>query len=64
MNYSLTERHMILADYTRRAHRMRTSTLEKSIARTWSGDYQKPEHLDFLSAISGDDLARLARGPQ
>lgn len=65
MNYSLVERNMKLADQTRFAHLMHTSTLEQSIARTWtSPEYTRPEHLDFLSAISGDDLARLTRGPK
>lgn len=65
MNYSLVERNMKLADYTQHAHLMRTTSLERGIARIWeSPEYMHPEHLDFLSAISGDDLARLTRGPK
>lgn len=65
MNYSLAERNMKLADHTRFAHLMQATSLEKGINRIWeSPEYMHPEHLDFLSAISGDDLARLTRGPK
>ena len=62
MNYTLGERHLSLAGQTETNESMHVSTLERSIARTWTRpmeDYSR-DYCDFLSAISGDDLARIA----
>lgn len=62
MNHSLGERHLALAGQTETHESMHVSTLERSIARTWTSpmaDHSR-DYCDFLSAISGDDLARIA----
>lgn len=65
MNYSLAEHNVKLADHTQHAHLMHTTSLERGFARIWvDPKFSHPEHLDFLSTISGDDLARLTRGPK
>ena len=62
MNRTLGERHIVLADHTRTSRNMRTSTLIDSIARTWTRPMSDSsrEFCDFASAVSGDDLARIA----
>lgn len=61
MSLSLGERHLSHASRTRQSRTHSVEIQEGSIARVWDGEtYSRPEHLDEYSAISGDDLARIA----
>lgn len=62
---SLAERHISLADNAvRRSIYAAETLLETFLDVHVHGRYGSVEHLDFYMAVSGDDLARLARGPK
>lgn len=61
MHYSLGQRHLNHASHTRQSVNHPVEVHVDSIDRIWDGEtYSRPEHLDEYSAISGDDLARIA----
>lgn len=61
MSYSLGDRHLNHASHTRQSVNHPVEVHVDSIDRIWDGEtYSRPEHLDEYSAISGDDLARIA----
>ena len=59
MSYSLGERNNMHATTAGHARTTSIDILERSLARAWA-KANHPEHLDEYSAISGDDLARIA----
>lgn len=65
MNRTLGKRHLQLARRTLHASTIGVDILEKSIARVWTDSgpsYRSRDSLDFESAVSGDDLARIRVG--
>lgn len=65
MSHSLGNRHMRLARRTLHASTIGVDILERSIARVWADSgpyYRSRDSLDFESAVSGDDLARIRVG--
>ena len=62
MNRTIGERHLLLAENTRMSHRSPVEVQVKSIASTWTRPMAESsrDYCDFASAISGDDLARIA----
>lgn len=62
MNRTLGERQLLIAENSRRTRNMGTDILVDSIARTWTRPMSDSsrEFCDFASAVSGDDLARIA----
>lgn len=60
MNRTLGEHHLMLANNTKHARGLRVSLCERSTLEVWTSSlYKHREFLDFNSAISGDDLARI-----
>lgn len=64
MNRTLGNRHMQLARRTLHASIISVGVLTDSLKETWESRNSRrtKENLDFTSAISGDDLARLRVG--
>lgn len=64
MNRTLGNRHMQLARRTLHASTISVGVLTDSLKETWESRNSRrtKENLDFTSAISGDDLARLRVG--
>lgn len=62
MNHSLGIRNLEIASNTESSRYHSVAVCERSIARTWTRpmpDHSR-DYCDFTSAISGDDLARIA----
>ena len=57
---NLSERHLKIAQNTRSARLATVAHEAKFTREIHEGKYSAPEFLDFTSAISGDDLARIA----
>lgn len=60
MNRTLAERHLLLADNTRTGRLSDIECEEGIEIDIRNGKYRSVEFMDFVQAVSGDDLARIA----